>query len=154
MVPIQVIQDLEKHSDPMDVGAGNCLASGQVKGSSSPRDGCFKCGGAHLQRDCSVHASPRKSNGRKGKQSNSRSKSAGKGKSMKGKGDGKSRGQFEGSKGAKGSRKDKTSKTSLSGLENPKAETSSVTLKSTQTYHSENSSTVNSWFDDGLGTSL
>ena len=28
------------------------LSSGKGKGSSSPRDGCFKCGGAHIQRDC------------------------------------------------------------------------------------------------------
>ena len=29
------------HSDPMDVDAVNSLSSGQGKGSSSPRDGCF-----------------------------------------------------------------------------------------------------------------
>ena len=55
---------------------------------------------------------------------------------------------------AKGSCKDKTSKTGLSGLEYSKSQTSSETQESTQTYHSDNSYTDNSWFDDGLGTNL
>ena len=56
------------------------LSSGKGKGSSSPRDGCFKYG-AHLQRDCNA----RKSTGKQssGKQSTSWSKSEGKGKSEK-----------------------------------------------------------------------
>ena len=29
------------HSDPIDVDAVNSLSSGKLKGSSSPRDGCF-----------------------------------------------------------------------------------------------------------------
>ena len=33
------------------------MLSGKGKGSSSPRDGCFKCGGAHFQRDCNLHKS-------------------------------------------------------------------------------------------------
>ena len=38
------------HSDPVDVDAGQLsLSSGKGKGSSGPRDGCFKCGGAHFQ---------------------------------------------------------------------------------------------------------
>ena len=37
------------HSDPMGVDAVNSLSSGKGIGSSSPRDGCFKCGGAHFQ---------------------------------------------------------------------------------------------------------
>ena len=40
------------HSDPMGVDAVNSLSSKKGKGSSSPRDGCFKCGGA--QRDCNA----------------------------------------------------------------------------------------------------
>ena len=44
-------------SDPMDVDAVNSLSSGKGKGSSSPRDGCFKCGGAHVQRDCNARKS-------------------------------------------------------------------------------------------------
>ena len=55
------------HSDPMDVDAVNSVSSGTGKGSSSPRDGCFKFGGAHFQRQCNVHATPRKGNGKKGK---------------------------------------------------------------------------------------
>ena len=43
------------HSDPMDVDGVNSLSSGKGKGSSSPRDGCFKCGGAQFQRDCNAH---------------------------------------------------------------------------------------------------
>ena len=42
------------HSDPMDVDAVNSLSSGKGKRSSSPRDGCFECGGAHFQRDCNA----------------------------------------------------------------------------------------------------
>ena len=43
-----------EHSDPMGVDTINSLASstGQGQGSSSLRDGCFKCGGNHFQRDC------------------------------------------------------------------------------------------------------
>ena len=47
-------------SDPMDVDAVNTLSSSKGKGSSSPRDGCFKCDGAHFQRDCNA----RKGNGK------------------------------------------------------------------------------------------
>ena len=47
------------HSDPMDIDAVNSLSlsSGKRKGSSSPRDGCFKYGGAHFQRDCNARKS-------------------------------------------------------------------------------------------------
>ena len=45
---------LRGHSDPMDVDAVNFFSPGKGKGSSSPRDGCCKCGGAHFQRDCNV----------------------------------------------------------------------------------------------------
>ena len=40
------------HSDPMDVDAVNSLSSD--KGSSSPRDECFKYARAYFQRDCNV----------------------------------------------------------------------------------------------------
>ena len=81
------------HSDPMDVDAVNTLSSGKGKGSSSPRDGCFKCGGAHFQRDCKARKSTGKHSSGKGRQSNSWSKSEGKGKSKenKGKSKGKSK---------------------------------------------------------------
>ena len=42
------------HSDPMDVDAVNSLSSGKRKGLSSPRDGCFKCGGAQFQKNCNA----------------------------------------------------------------------------------------------------
>ena len=114
-------------SDPMDVDAVNSLSSGKGKGSSSPRDGCFKRGSVHSQRDCNA----RKGNGKqlsgKGKQSKSWSKSgpslSGKGKSEENKG--KSKGTKSANRGAKGSHKGKTSKIGLSGLENSKSETSS-----------------------------
>ena len=38
-----------RQSDPMDVDAVDSLSSSKGKGSSSPRDGCFKCGGASFQ---------------------------------------------------------------------------------------------------------
>ena len=41
-----------EHVDPMDVDEVNSLSSGKGKASSSSRDGCCKCGGAHFQRDC------------------------------------------------------------------------------------------------------
>ena len=50
------------HCDPMDVDAINSIASatGKGKGSSNPRDGCFKNGGAHVQSDCNArHTSQR-----------------------------------------------------------------------------------------------
>ena len=44
-------------SDPMDVDAvNNSLSSGEGKGSSSPRDGCLKCGGAHYFNEAAMHA--------------------------------------------------------------------------------------------------
>ena len=68
------------HSDPVDVDAVNSISSGKGKGSSSPRDGCVKCGGAHFQRDCDARKSTGKQSSGKGKQSKSWSKSEGKGK--------------------------------------------------------------------------
>ena len=69
------------HSDPMDGDAVNSLSSGKGKVLSSPRDGCFKCGGAHFQRDCNARKNTSKESSGKGKQSKSWSKSEGKGKS-------------------------------------------------------------------------
>ena len=63
------------HSDPMVVDAVMSLSSGNGKGSSTPRDGCFKCGGAHFQRDCNARESTGKQSSGKGKQSKSWSKS-------------------------------------------------------------------------------
>ena len=59
------------HSDPMDVDAVNSLSSGKGKGSSSPRDGCVQCGGAHFQRDCNACKNTGKQSSGKGKQSKS-----------------------------------------------------------------------------------
>ena len=78
------------HSDPMDVDAVDSLSSGEGKGSSSPRDGCCKCGGAHVQRDCNARKGTGKQSYGKGKQSKSWSTSeqshSGKGKSKENKG--------------------------------------------------------------------
>ena len=70
------------HSDPMDVDAVNSLSSGKGKASSSPLDGCFKCGGAHFQRDCNARKNTGKQSSGKGKQSKSWSKSESKGSNM------------------------------------------------------------------------
>ena len=110
------------YCDPTDVDAINSSASGEGKGSPSPRDGCFKCGGAHLQRDCNVDATPRKGNDKKGKQSKSWPKGSGKRKSKEGKGDGQSKGKSKGSQVANCSHKGKTSKTGFSSHENQKSE--------------------------------
>ena len=120
-----------RHSDPMDVDAVNSLSSGKSKGSSSARDGCFKCGAAHFQRDRNARKNTGKQSSGKGKQSKSWSKSEGQGKSKDKKG--KSKGKSKGTKGAKGSHKGKTSKTGLSGLRNAKSEASSETQESAQT---------------------
>ena len=92
------------------------LSSGKGKGSSRPRDGCFKCGGAHFQRDCNARKSTGKQSSDKGKRSKSWSKSEGKGKSKekKGKTKGKSKGTNRAIQGANGSHNGKTSKTGLS----------------------------------------
>ena len=42
------------HSDPMDVDVVISPSSSKGIGSSSRRDGYFKCGGAHIQRDCNA----------------------------------------------------------------------------------------------------
>ena len=123
------------HSDPMDVDAVNSLSSGEGKGSSSPRDGCFKCGGAYFQRECNARKSTGKQSYGKGKQSKSRSKSEGKGKSKENKriSKGKSKGTKRANQGAKASHKGKTSQTGLSGLENSKSEACSGSQESAQT---------------------
>ena len=53
--------EVRGHSDPVDVGAVDSLASGNGAAQSSPRDGFFKCGGACFQRDlqCSRHSTQR-----------------------------------------------------------------------------------------------
>ena len=116
----------------------------------SPRDGCFKCGGNHFQRDCPHHVTPRKGNRKKGKQSKSWSKSACKGKSKDGKeqGDGTSKGRSKGSNSVIGSYKSENSKTGLSRLEKQKAESSQKKQEMPQRYHTDNSCTDNSLFDD------
>ena len=70
-------------SDPMDVRS---LSSGKGKGSSSPRDGCFKCGGEHFQRACNALKGNDKQSSGKGKQSKSWSERDIKGKSKQSKG--------------------------------------------------------------------
>ena len=76
---------LREHSEPMYVGAVNSLSPVKVEWSSSPRDGFFKCGGAHFQRDCNASKNTGKQSSGKGNQSKSWSKSepsiTGKGKS-------------------------------------------------------------------------
>ena len=95
-------------SDPLDVDAVDSLSSAKGKGSSSPRDGCCKCGGAHFQRDCNARESKSKQSYSKGKQSMSWSKSEpsfsdkGKSRENKGKSNGKSKGTKGANQGAKG----------------------------------------------------
>ena len=96
---------LRGHSDPVDVGAVNSLSSGKGKGSSGPRDGCLKCGGAHFQRDCNASKTTGNQSSGKGKQSKSWPKSEGTGKSNEN--NGKSKGQSTETKDAKGSCKGK-----------------------------------------------
>ena len=107
------------------------MQSRRGKGSSSPRDGCLKCGGAHFQRDCNVRKGTGKQSYGKGKQSKSWSQSepshSGKGESKDntGKSKGKSKGTKSANQGAKGVHKGETSKAGFSDLENSKSETSS-----------------------------
>ena len=127
------------HSDPMDVDAVNSLSSGKRKRSSSPRDGCFMCGGAHFQRDCNARKSTGKQSSGTGRASHERQERRRQGKTK-----GKSKGTKSANQGAKGSHKGKTSKTGLSGLEHSKSETSSETQESAQTCTSDPSSN-DSW---------
>ena len=97
-----------QNSKPSDTGARghqmpwmlirSTLSSGRGKGSSSPRDGCFKCGGAHFQRDYNARKSTGKQSYGEGKQSKSWSKSEGKGKITENKE--KSKATSNGTKGA------------------------------------------------------
>ena len=60
------------------------LSSVEGKGSSSPRNGCFKCDGAHFQRDCNASKNAGKGKGNRGKSwSKSDSSTTGKGESKK-----------------------------------------------------------------------
>ena len=72
----------------------SCILHGKTKRFISPREGYFKCGGNHIQRDCPALATPRNGNGngKKCKQSKFWFKGAGKGKSKEGERDG----QFKG----------------------------------------------------------
>ena len=119
------------HSDPMDVDATNSLAFGKGEGSSSPRGGCFRCGGARFPRDCNVHANLT--------QRQWQERWAGKGKSNEGKGDGKSKGKSQGSKSEVCARVELR----------PKSGRGSETQESGQTWHTDNAYTNNSWFDGG-----
>ena len=74
------------HQDPMHVDAVNSFSSGKGKGSPSPRDGCFTCGGAHFQRDCNARKSTGNQSSGKDKQRKSWSKSESNGKSEENKG--------------------------------------------------------------------
>ena len=119
----------------MDVDAVNSLSTCTKQGSPSPRDGCFKCVGAHFPRDWNA----RKGNGQAviwQMQTVKRIYL-------------KNKGKAKGSTGAEGSCKGKPRNTGLLGLENPKSETSSETQESEQTYPTDNSDTDNSWCDDG-----
>ena len=135
---------LREHSDPTDVGAVHSLSSGKGEGSSSPRDGCFKCGGAHFQRDCNASKSTGKQSSGQGRQSKSWSKSEGKGKSKENKRNAKDSPKEP--KVPKALAKIKTSKTGILGLENLKTETSSETQESAQMGHV--CTTDNSWIHD------
>ena len=72
-----------EHSDG---GAVNSLSSVEGKGSSVSRVGCFKCDGAHFQRDCNASKNAGKQSSGKGNQGKSWSKSE---SSITGKGNGK-----------------------------------------------------------------
>ena len=54
MIPSQVRRELEDILIQWLL-ARSVLLPLQKKKSSGPRDGCFKCGGAHFQRDCNVN---------------------------------------------------------------------------------------------------
>ena len=96
-----------EHSDPMDVGAVNSLSSGKGNWSSGPRDGCFKCGAAHFQRECNASKNTGKQSSGKGNQSKSWSMSepsiSGKGKRKENQGEAKvlSKGTKSENKGSK-----------------------------------------------------
>ena len=85
-----------EHSDPVDVDAVNSLVW-QGKRSSCPRDGCFKRGGAHFQRDCIARKGTGKQSYGKGKQSKSWSKSepSHSGKGERKENNGKSKGKIQ-----------------------------------------------------------
>ena len=139
------------HSDPTDVDAVNSLSSGKGKGSSSPRDGCLKCGVAHFQRVCNACKSTGKQSSGKCKQSKSWSKSEGKGKSIENKR--KSEGKIQRNQKCEPRcqrlrTRAKHQKTGLSGLENSKSEASSETQESAQTYPTENSLDTDGWNGD------
>ena len=106
------------HADPKDVDALNSLASGtgKRKGSSSPRHGCVQCGGAHVQRDCHVHVTPRKGNGKKGSRANHGPRVLTKERARKIWEIDNPKGRSTGSKSAKSSDKGKMSNTGSSGL--------------------------------------
>ena len=123
------------HSDPMDVDAINSLASGTGKGSgsSSSRDGRFKCGGAHLQRDCNVHASTQRQWQERQTEQVMVHKVLAKERARKARGTENSKDHSKSPKVPQVRTRVQTSKSGSSGLENPKSERSSETQESAQT---------------------
>ena len=113
------------HSEPMDVDAVNSLSRlPKEKGSSSPRDGCFMCGKAHLQRDYNARKNTGKQSFGKGQQSKSWSRVRTKVRVKR---------TRENPKVRKARTRAKHRTTALSGLGNSKSETSSETQESAQT---------------------
>ena len=106
------------------------LARESGEGSWSPPHVCLKWCGNNLQRDCPTHATQHKSNGKRSKQSKSWSNWQ---KNRESEGDRTSKRTSKSSKG-----KSKSSKTVLSG-----------TQETSQTHHSDDFYTDNSWFDGG-----
>ena len=128
------------HSDPMDVDAINSLSSD--KGSSSPRDECFKYARAFFQRDCNavmVQISSRLTR-------TDRASHDPRVKIKRGVKENKkiSRRKSKGIKDTKHTYKGKSSKTCFSDLENSKSEIWSETLESAQICPTDNS-----WIHDG-----
>ena len=126
----------------MDVDAVNSLSSGNGKASSSPRDGCFKCGGAHFQRGCNARKGNGKQSSSKGKQSNCGPRVRAKEKVRRTRRNPKESPKEP--KVPKAHTRVKHRYTGLSGLDNSKTDTSSETQETEHVCITDNS-----WCDDG-----
>ena len=144
-----------EHADPTDVDAINeiLLLVAQEKEKGRRLHKMVVPGAAErIFREAAMfNVTQRKGNGKKGKMSKSWSKSAGEGKSKESEEGITSQGQDNPKvpKGPKVRTTVKLQKLIYLVLEKPKSETSSETLESAQTYHTDNSNMDSSWFDDG-----
>ena len=148
MIPSQVRRELEDTVIQW-MWMRSMLLTGKRKESSSPRDGCFKCGGT-IFRETAMYTKPHAKAMAMARRTNGAThgpKSVGKEKSRVRETETTRKIQIF--QECQRLLQEEKLDTCLSGPENPKSKTGQETQESAQTCPTDNSCTENSWFDDG-----